>query len=140
MAVLKREDEHVVTRSGGVDTVLGEGSEFEGKLTFQGQVRIDGKFNGQISTKDTLVIGNAAKVSAEISAGTVIVNGVVEGTIRATQLIELHQPARIKGTIESPALAMERGVLFEGTCKMESLGKPANAPPPLQAIAGGEKK
>jgi cytoskeletal protein CcmA (bactofilin family) len=128
MAVLKREEDHVVTRSGELNALLGKGSEFEGKLSFEGQVRIDGKFTGQINTKDTLVIGEGAKVSAEIVAGTVIVNGVVEGNIRATQLIELHQPARFKGNLETPSLSMDRGVIFEGSCKMESLGKANNGP------------
>jgi len=125
----KREDD-VVARPGEVHTLLGKGSEFEGKLTFEGQVRIDGKFSGQIFTKDILVIGDGAKVNAEINAGTVIVNGAVEGNIRAAQTIELHQPARVKGNLEAPSLSMDKGVIFEGTCKMESLGKGGAAPVP----------
>src|SRR6478735_12486177 len=114
MAMLKREEENVMVRAGEVHTLLGKGSEFEGKLTFEGQVRIDGKFSGQIFTKDTLVIGDGARVNAEINAGTVIVNGVVEGNIRATQLIELHNPGRVKGNMETPALSIDKGVMFEG--------------------------
>jgi cytoskeletal protein CcmA (bactofilin family) len=140
MPLMKREDEIVVSRPGEVHTLLGKGSEFEGKLTFEGQVRIDGKFNGQIFTKDVLVIGDGARVNAEINAGTVIVNGSVEGNIRATQVVELHQPGRIKGNVETPAMQMDRGVIFEGSCKMENLGKGqiAAAPPPLEAV--GTKK
>jgi cytoskeletal protein CcmA (bactofilin family) len=119
----------VSTRAGEVHTLLGKGSEFEGKLTFEGQVRIDGKFNGQIVTKDTLVIGDGARVNAEIQAGTVIINGMVEGNVRATSIIEVHQPGRVKGNLETPALAMDRGVIFEGTCKMENLGKPGGPTP-----------
>ena len=135
MALLKREEDSVATRPGEVHTLLGKGSEFEGKLTFEGQVRIDGKFNGQIFTKDTLVIGDGARVQAEINAGTVIINGNVEGNIRATQMIELHTPGRVKGNLETPALSMDKGVIFEGSCKMENLGKPATPPSP-----GGEGK
>lgn len=134
MAMLKREEENVVARPGEIHTLLGKGSEFEGKLTFEGQVRIDGKFSGQIFTKDTLVIGDGARVNAEINAGTVIVNGVVEGNIRATQIIELHQPGRIKGNLEAPALSIDRGVIFEGSCKMENISKGgAVAPTPIEA-------
>jgi len=125
MALLNREDDNVVARSGELNALLGKGSEFEGKLTFEGQVRVDGKFSGQIMTKDTLVIGEGARVSAEITAGTVIVNGWVEGNILASQLIELHQPGRIKGNLETPALAIDKGVVFEGSCKMENIGKAA---------------
>jgi cytoskeletal protein CcmA (bactofilin family) len=140
MPVLKREEEHVVARPGEVHTLLGKGSEFEGKLTFEGQVRIDGKFSGQIFTKDVLVIGDGARVNAEINAGTVIINGVVEGNVRATQSIELHQPGRVKGTLEAPSLSMDKGVIFEGSCKMENLGKgPAGpgGPGPSPGPGGG---
>jgi cytoskeletal protein CcmA (bactofilin family) len=128
--MFRKEDENVVARPGEVHTLIGKGSEFEGKLTFEGQVRIDGKFSGQIFTKDVLVIGDGARVTAEINAGTVIINGTVEGNIRAAQLVELHQPGRVKGNIETPALSMDKGVIFEGQCKMESLGKVPTAPPP----------
>ncbi len=125
----RKEESNVSGRVGEVHTLLGKGSEFDGKLTFEGQVRIDGRFNGQINTKDTLVVGEGAKVTAEISAGTVIVNGTIEGNVRASQTVELHQPGRVKGSIETPALSIDRGVIFEGTCKMENLGtKPSPSP------------
>jgi len=97
-----------------------------------GQVRIVGKFSGQIFTNDTLVIGEGGRVNGEINAGTVIINGAVEGNVRASQLIELHPPGRMKGNLEAPSLSMDKGVMFEGTCKMESAGKsPTPAPSPL---------
>jgi cytoskeletal protein CcmA (bactofilin family) len=123
-----------VRTAGDVHTLLGKGSEFEGKLSFEGQVRIDGKYSGQISTKDTLVIGEGARVMAEIQAGTVIVNGQVEGNIKATVMVELHPPAKVKGSIETPALSIDKGVIFEGSCKMENLAN-KTSPPPLGAPA-----
>ncbi len=123
----------MVSRPGEVHTLLGKGSEFEGKLSFEGQVRIDGKFSGQIFTKDVLVVGDGARVNAEVNAGTVIIHGLVEGNIRATQLVEVHQPGRIKGNIETPNLSIDKGVMFEGTCKMENLGKGTPAEVPAQA-------
>jgi cytoskeletal protein CcmA (bactofilin family) len=123
----RKEENTVSVKAGDVHTLLGRGSEFEGKLSFEGQVRIDGRFSGQISTKDTLVVGEGARVSAEISAGHVVVNGTVEGNIKATNMVELHPPARVKGSIESPALSIDKGVIFEGTCKMENLKQ--GAPP-----------
>jgi cytoskeletal protein CcmA (bactofilin family) len=136
MAVLKREEENVVVRGGDVHTLLGKGSEFEGKLTFEGQVRIDGKFSGQIFTKDTLVIGEGARVNAEINAGTVIVNGVVEGNIRATQFIELHTPGRVKGNLECPSLSIDKGVMFEARARWRA----RRAAPPDAARAGGRSE
>ena len=138
-----KEENAVSARTGELHTLLGKGSEFDGKLSFEGQVRIDGKYTGQISTKDVLVIGESAKVNAEISAGTVIINGIVEGVIRATQAVELHPPARVKGTIEAPSMSMEKGVFFDGTTKMGEGGtKPGElkgAPPPLPLAATGTK-
>lgn len=111
-----------------VNALLGKGSEFEGKLTFEGAVRIDGTFSGEIFTEDTLIIGEGARVSARIEAGTVIVYGDVQGNISTTELIELHAPARLRGDIETPNLVIDRGVLFEGSCKMDSAELEA-APP-----------
>ena len=113
-----------------VDSLLGKGSEFEGKLIFKGQVRIDGKYSGQIQTDEVLVIGPTAKVNAEISAGTVIISGQVEGVIRATGVVELHKNAKVKGAIEAPNVTMEREVTFDGTMKMDSLNTKGPPPPP----------
>jgi cytoskeletal protein CcmA (bactofilin family) len=121
-----KEEKHVSTKD--LHTLLGKGSEFDGKLSFEGQVRIDGKFSGHIQTKDVLVIGEGARVNAEITAGTVIVNGNVEGVIRASVLVELHPPARVKGIIETPAMTMDKGVIFEGQTKMETKTPPAPGP------------
>ena len=113
-------DTHANT-GGDLNASLGKGSEFEGKLAFEGKVRIDGTFTGEISTSDTLHIGEGAKVSAEISCGTVIVEGEVVGNIKATGAVELHRPAKVRGDITSPSLSIEKGVVFEGRSKMESL-------------------
>ena len=113
-----------------LQTIIGKGSEFEGKLTFEGQVVIEGKFNGQINTKDVLIVGPSARVQAEVVAGTVVINGTVEGNIKASQLVDLKQTGRVKGNIETPAISVEKGALFEGACKMENLGKGGTPPPP----------
>ena len=127
----KNEESALSPKTGGaeVDTLLGKGSEFEGKLVFKGQVRIDGKYSGQIQTDEVLIIGASAKVNAEISAGTVVISGTVEGIIRASSVVELHKGARVKGTIESPNITMEREVTFDGTMKMDGLSGNKAAPP-----------
>jgi cytoskeletal protein CcmA (bactofilin family) len=134
MAMLKREEELSGRGGGELNAVLGRGSEFEGKLTFEGQVRIEGKFSGEIHTNDVLVIGEGAKVQAEISAGTVVVNGEVTGNIRAKTSIELHQPAKVRGNLETPSLSIDKGVIFEGNAKMEQLTTVASKPG-LAAVA-----
>jgi len=132
MAMLKREDMPITggAVTGDLNALLGRGSEFDGKLTFEGTVRIDGKFTGSIITDDTLVVGEGAKLSAEVSCGTIIVHGEVVGNIRAKSSVELHQPARVRGNIETPALMIDKGVIFEGQAKMENLEKSGGRPIP----------
>ncbi|RMG17874.1 MAG: polymer-forming cytoskeletal protein [Deltaproteobacteria bacterium] len=110
-----------------VHTVLGDGAVFEGKLTFEGEIRIEGHFKGEIRTDDVLVVGKSAKVEAELRVGTVIVNGEIHGDIYADKSVELHQPARVFGNIHTPSLMIERGVIFEGQCKMQNLEAAKNA-------------
>lgn len=106
---------------GELNALLGKGSEFDGKLAFEGTVRIDGTFTGEITTSDTLIVGDGAKVQAEISCGTIVVHGQVGGNIHASRAVELHTPARVKGDITTPSLMIEKGVVFEGHSKMEDL-------------------
>lgn len=128
----RREDDRVRRESEVIQTLIGKGSEFDGKLTFEGQVHIEGKFNGQINTRDTLIVGQSAKVTAEISAGTVVIHGSVEGNIKASVLIEIHASGRVKGNLESPALSIQKGAMFEGSSKMEGT-KNAAPPTPIEA-------
>jgi cytoskeletal protein CcmA (bactofilin family) len=103
-----------------VTTLLGRGSEFEGKLSFEGTVRIDGKLTGEIFTDDVLIIGEGADVKAEINVGSIIIEGSVQGNINAKRSVELHTPARVHGNIITPSLQIEKGVIFDGNCQMES--------------------
>ncbi len=141
MAMLKREDLPVALAGGSdLNALLGRGSSFEGKLTFEGTVRIDGNFTGSIVTNDVLVIGEGAKVAAEITCGTIVIHGEVSGNIKAAGGVELHHPARMRGNIETPILSIEKGVIFEGQTKMEgvaratvtSISPPALTPAPIR--------
>src|SRR5262249_2123003 len=104
-----------------ISTLLGRGSDFEGKLTFEGTVRIDGKLSGEIFSDDVLVIGEGAEVHAELDVGEVIVQGSVVGNIKAKRSVEIHAPARVRGDIHTPSLQIDKGVIFEGRCYMEGL-------------------
>ncbi len=110
-----------VQPEGEIHTLLGRGSSFEGKLTFEGTVRIDGKLSGEVFSDDVLVIGEGAQVNAEIEVGVLIVEGTVTGNIRASRSVELHSPARVRGNVETPSLFIDKGVVYEGHTKMENL-------------------
>ncbi len=129
-ANLKR-DELPTSLGGTSDLLLGAGAEFEGKLTFKGTVRIDAVFKGTIITDDVLVVGEHAKIEAEITCGTIIVHGSVRGNIRAKTAVELHHPAQVRGDISTPALAVEKGALLQAAIRMEDLDRGA----PQRAVA-----
>jgi cytoskeletal protein CcmA (bactofilin family) len=141
MAILKREDLQTGPTATG-DLLLGKGAEFEGKLTFAGTVRIDARFKGSITTNDVLVVGEHSKIDAEISCGTVIVHGEVNGNINARTAIEFRHPARVRGDIQTPSLMIEKGVLFQGQSKMTEPERSApvkmvGANPPVGEPEGG---
>src|SRR3954470_886842 len=108
---------------GEITTLLGRGAQFEGKLTFEGTVRIDGRFKGEVFSDDVLVIGDGAHVEATIDVGEVIIQGTVVGNITAKRSIEIHAPGRVKGDLHSPSLQIDKGVMFEGRSFMEGLVK-----------------
>jgi len=103
-----------------VSGVLEAGCEFEGKLTFRGTLRIGGVFKGDIFTPDTLVVGEGARVDANVDAGAVVINGEFSGSIRARYRVEIHQPAIFRGDIVTPSLHVGEGVIFEGRSRMSS--------------------
>jgi cytoskeletal protein CcmA (bactofilin family) len=126
MALMRKEEvasQAAAISVGQTHTILGPEAAFDGKLTFQGAVRIDGKFSGEIVTEDVLVIGESGEVTANINVGSLILNGLVRGNVRAKKAVELHAPARLYGDIETPQLVIHSGVIFEGHCKMENIGK-----------------
>ena len=122
--------------AGEITTLLGRGATFEGKLTFEGTVRIDGRFKGEVFSDDTLVIGEGAHVEADLDIGEVIIQGTVVGNIKAKRSIEIHAPGRVKGDLHTPVLQIDKGVMFEGRSFMEAAsagGKSGTgAPPPAQ--------
>src|SRR3954463_3602866 len=120
---------------GEITTLLGRGAAFEGKLTFDGTVRIDGRFKGEVFSDDVLVIGEGAHVEAEIDIGEVIVQGTVVGNIKAKRSIEIPAPGRVRGALHSPSLQIDKGVIFEGRSFMENAVTAAAAPRPAAPAA-----
>ena len=107
--------------SGGeINALLGRGTRFAGKLTFEGKVRIDGAFEGEIFSDGVLIVGDEAVVSATtIEVGTLIVRGgVVRGEITAREAVELYAPSRVYGSIAAVEVFIDKGVVFEGACRM----------------------
>ena len=116
-------------RRGDLTAFIDEGSEIEGKYTFSGTVVLNGKFQGEIASTDTLIIGEKGVVNATIRAGSVLISGEVVGNVLATERVELRGNARVFGDLDAPVVMIEEGVLFEGHCRMTK-SKPAEVVTP----------
>ncbi len=101
-----------------IKAFLGPGSKFEGKLSFDELVRIDGVFSGEIKSTDTLIIGETAEIEGSIQVGSLILSGNFKGDIKATKSVEFRYPAKVDGSIETPSLQIEEKVIFNGQISM----------------------
>jgi len=113
------------TEQSEISAFLGKGTEFKGVLSFEGTIRVDGKVEGEVISKDTLIAGDGAFLQGEISVGTIISSGKIVGNINASQQVHLLAPANIQGNIKTPKLIIEEGVTFDGKCEMAGEKKSA---------------
>lgn len=114
---------------GGLTAFIDEGSEIEGRYTFSGTVMLNGRFKGEISSTDTLIIGGKGIINADIRAGRVLISGEVVGNVSASERVELKRTARVFGDVEAPVVVVEEGVLFEGHCRMTKANPNAEVRP-----------
>lgn len=117
--MLRKEREKGGADSGEIRGFLGEGTRFKGVLSFTGTIRIDGHVEGEIVGEDLLIIGEPARVEAEVEVGVVIVSGRLMGSVQARKRVELLAPAEVHGTIRTPCLIVAEGAVFNGTCEMD---------------------
>ena len=106
-----------------INAFLGKNTEFEGKLSFIGAVRIDGRFKGEIFTEGTLIVGEAANIESKVHVSQIIISGEIRGNIVADEKIEIHAPGKVFGNIQAPILVIDEGVVFEGNCRMQTTKK-----------------
>ena len=130
---------------GTLTAFIDQGSEFTGKLSFKDTVRIDGRFEGEIDSKNTLIVGESGSVHAEIHSEVVVVLGEVKGDIVANQQVTLHKSARVVGNLWTRALVVEEGAEFTGKIEMgkepKSISqKPDKADKPRSDNASGKDK
>jgi cytoskeletal protein CcmA (bactofilin family) len=108
-----------------ISTLLGAGTAVEGTLEFRDTIRLDGQVRGKIiSPSGTLIIGEKALIEAEVSVGTVIIKGTVNGRVEAQDRVEIFAPARVNGDVVTPSIAIDAGVVFNGQCTMLTSDSP----------------
>ncbi|MDB5356013.1 MAG: hypothetical protein JWN24_2466 [Phycisphaerales bacterium] len=125
-------------------TILGPDASFKGELNFEKGMRLMGRFEGKITTPGRLHIAKEAKMSADVDAGAIIVEGEVQGNLSASERVELKQSARYQGDLTASKLVVEEGAAFVGHVSVgpdthkgastrpapHAPGKPIQGPPP----------
>ncbi|TAJ98208.1 MAG: polymer-forming cytoskeletal protein [Candidatus Manganitrophaceae bacterium] len=107
----------------GVEDIIiymGKNVEIKGNVNFEGSGRIDGKIEGKITVKGSIIFGEGAVITSDVEGDTVVVGGKVTGKIVAHQKIQLLRTSIFTGDLMTPSLLIEDGAQFNGSCKMTS--------------------
>lgn len=105
-----------------INAFLGAGTVYEGKLTFQGSVRIDGVFSGEITSDGTLIIGKDAQISGTFHVGELMLSGNMRGDVVAKRRVVVHSTGVLDGTLHTPCLLTEEGGIIDGQIFMKKGG------------------
>lgn len=101
-----------------ISTYLGKDTRFEGNLKFNGTIRIDGRFRGEILGDGTLIVGEGARIDSDIHVSQILNSGEIQGNVIADERIEVHAPGKILGNIQAPCMVIKEGAIIEGNCRM----------------------
>jgi len=111
-------------KDGVLNGFVGNGTVMSGEAVFKGMLRVDGNLTGRVSSEDgTLLVGTNGQVDANVKVSVATIHGTVNGDIVASKRIELGRSATVVGNIQTPALVIEQGAIFEGSCRMLPTGK-----------------
>jgi cytoskeletal protein CcmA (bactofilin family) len=109
-----------------IKAFLGQGAEFIGKLIFNGSVRIDGSFQGEIFGEGSLVVGEGAMIKANIAVKSIYISGDVQGDIDVKEKINIHSKGKFSGDVRTPVFIMEEGAIFNGRSHMGEITEQKN--------------
>lgn len=132
------------TKSDEYPTVIGADAVFKGELSFEGSVRIDGKFEGGIKTSGSVYVSQNGKVKAEITAGAVTVDGSIDGNVISEGSVKLNASSKLKGDVMAGKLMVAEGATWSGRCEVgpsAAKGAPQSSPAMRQVAdaAAGKK-
>lgn len=100
------------------DTIIGKSTSFEGTLKASGTIRLDGELNGELLVDGDVYIGESSKVYGNISGINIIISGLVEGNINASEKIKITSNGKLIGDISVKSIIVDEDAFFEGKCKM----------------------
>jgi cytoskeletal protein CcmA (bactofilin family) len=109
-------------KEGTLSGFVGNGTTLTGEANFKGMLRVDGHLSGRVSSQDgTLIVSTGGQVDADVEVSIAQIYGTVVGNVTATKRIELGRVAKVTGDIQTPALVIENGAVFEGSCRMQQI-------------------
>ena len=108
--------DHLEADGSFINSIVGEGTRFEGMLELSGLLRIDGDFSGNIRTSGKVLVGKNGRAECTIDAGTVVIGGIVKGNIFSTEKVIILSTGIVIGNINTPRLIVEEGVILHGNC------------------------
>jgi cytoskeletal protein CcmA (bactofilin family) len=120
-------------RPNDLNGFLDNGSHLEGELRFDAAFRVDGKLTGKVDSAGDLIVGETGEIDGELKVGQIFVSGTVRGTIRASGRVQIAPSGKVFAEIETPALVIEDGAIFEGRCTMSREAVRGAAVPKLVA-------
>lgn len=124
-----------------ISTFLGPGASVDGTLEFQGTIRLDGKVTGNIKSNDgTLIVGEKAFVDAKIEVGIAVIMGEVQGTVDASDRIEVYPPGKVIGDIQAPVISIDEGGRFNGNCVMKTQDASSGSKKGVRRLLGNASK
>ena len=113
-------------------TIVSRGVKIDGKLTCNGNIRIEGEIKGDISSQRNVIIGERGNVNGQINADSITIGGKVTGTVNANKKLVLNPSGDLKGDIITKILVIEAGARFEGKSKMGNSGETLKTQEPLK--------
>lgn len=117
----------------GFETILGANCTMEGILRSNENVRLDGTFTGTLEIAGNILVGETAKINADINAKNISIAGAVRGNITGKK-VQLLRTGRIWGDIRAVALTTEEGAFIDGKITMMSPEAPVPTPPQIEAV------
>jgi cytoskeletal protein CcmA (bactofilin family) len=99
-----------------INSIIGEGTRLKGDFELNGLLRIDGDFTGSIRTRGKVLVGRNGRAECTLHAGTVVIGGVFRGDIVSTEKVIILSTGLVLGTVTTPRLIVEEGVIFNGSC------------------------
>ncbi len=101
-----------------IENVIGPTATFIGELKCDGGVRIDGVFQGDVETMGNVIVGETAKVAADIIGRNISISGAVKGNIKATGRLEILSTGLVWGDIDVASFLIDEGGVFSGRSEM----------------------